>query len=180
MRVIPLLTNERLDVFGSADTKYLAEQKDERKKRSAIGVYEKSGLSQYTMEQPGISYGTGPNFPLNWSPRYAIAAGLGANPDHRESYSVSKSPRSVAQPIPGGDPSDYYVDPSDKPEGFVVNGTLPASQSNGVHSLTDVPVYARGPCQETFGGTYSNIDIFYKMASCLGLAHGTNKTIGHR
>ena len=27
-----------------------------------------------------------------------------------------------------------------------------------------------GPCQDTFGGTYSNIDVFYKMANCLGLA----------
>ena len=40
----------------------------------------------------------------------------------------------------------------------------------GVHSLTDVPVFARGPCQELFGGVYNNIDIFYGMAGCLGLS----------
>jgi hypothetical protein len=34
-----------------------------------------------------------------------------------------------------------------------------------------------GPCQETFGGTYGNIDVFYKMAACLGLGQPTNKTI---
>ena len=39
-----------------------------------------------------------------------------------------------------------------------------------MHSLTDVPVYALGPCQDTFSGTFSNVDIFYKIASCLGLA----------
>jgi alkaline phosphatase len=33
-----------------------------------------------------------------------------------------------------------------------------------------VPVYALGPCQETFGGTYNNVDIFYKISNCLGLA----------
>ncbi|KAK3359333.1 alkaline phosphatase [Lasiosphaeria hispida] len=167
------------DVFGSADTKYLAEQDGNRKKRSAVGVYEASGLSQYTIENPGVSYNTGPNFPLNWDPRYVIAAGMGASPDHRESFGVNKTgPRVPAATIPGRGSSDYYASSTDNPEGFIVNGTLPVDQSQGVHSLTDVPVYAMGPCQETFGGTYSNIDIFYKMANCLGLAQPTNKTIG--
>jgi hypothetical protein len=31
-----------------------------------------------------------------------------------------------------------------------------------------------GPCQELFGGVYGNIDIFFNMANCLGLARGTN------
>lgn len=65
---------------------------------------------------------------------------------------------------------EYYVNPEDHPYGFVVNGTLPTDEAVGVHSLTDVPVYAWGPCQETFSGTYGNVDIFYKIASCLGLA----------
>ncbi|KAK5663134.1 hypothetical protein OQA88_6551 [Cercophora sp. LCS_1] len=169
------------DVFGSADTKYLNAQEDDRKKRNALGVYENSGLSQYTIEQPGVSYNTGPNFPLNWDPRYVIAAGMGANPDHRESYGVDKtSPRQPAATIAGRGSSDYYVNPTDKPNGFVVNGTLPTDQAQGVHSLTDVPVYAMGPCQDTFGGTYNNIDVFYKIASCLGLGHGTNKTESRR
>lgn len=164
------------DVFGSADTQYLAAQEDDRKKRDAIGVYSNSGLSQYTVSRPGVNYGTGPNFPLNWGPRYAIAAGMGASPDHRESFSAGTSPRSPALPITGGDADDYYVNAKDRPDGFVVNGTIPTGQPQGVHSLTDVPVYALGPCQEVFGGTYSNIDIFYKIADCLGLAHPTNKT----
>jgi alkaline phosphatase len=42
--------------------------------------------------------------------------------------------------------------------------------SQGVHSLTDVPVFAQGPCQELFGGVYNSIDIFFNMAECLGLA----------
>jgi len=31
-----------------------------------------------------------------------------------------------------------------------------------------------GPCSENFGGVYSNIDIFFNMANCLGLARGSN------
>ncbi|KAK0652030.1 alkaline-phosphatase-like protein [Cercophora newfieldiana] len=128
---------------------------DPRQKRNAIGVYEKAGLSQYVTPQPGVSYNTGPNFPLNWDPRYVLAAGVGGS-------------------------TDYYFNPTDKPHGFVVNGTLPTDQYAGVHSLTDVPVYAMGPCQEVFRGTYDNIDLFYKLANCLGLAHGTNRTDGYR
>ncbi|KAJ4419672.1 hypothetical protein N0V85_000919 [Neurospora sp. IMI 360204] len=169
------------DVFGGADTKYLATQhdKDDRHKRSAVGVYHNSGLSQYTVEQPGISYNTGPNFPVNWDPRYVIAAGTGAAPDRREQYGVGKNgSRTPAVALPGMGADDYYVNPTDRTGGFVVNGTLPTTESQGVHSLTDVPVFAQGPCSGNFGGVYSNVDVFFKIADCLGLGHPTNKTIG--
>lgn len=114
-----------------------------------------------------MSYGTGPNFPLNWSPRYAIAAGFGAHPDMREDYQVRESPRVPTVTGPG----DYgaIANSDESPDGFVVNGTLPTNERQGIHSLTDVMVYAMGPCQEIFGGTYDNTDVFYKMATCFGL-----------
>ncbi|KAK0392272.1 hypothetical protein NLU13_1768 [Sarocladium strictum] len=155
------------DVWGSADTKYIQEKDDDREKRNAIGTYEKSGLSQYTVRKEGVNYGTPETFPMNWEPRYAIAAGVGAAPDHIENYKVHKNgSRKVTRELNG----EYYANEADSPGGFLINGTLPTSESVGVHSLTDVAVYAWGPCQEAFGGTYGNIDIFYKMAECLGLA----------
>ncbi|KAG9255283.1 alkaline-phosphatase-like protein [Emericellopsis atlantica] len=153
------------DVYGSADTEYLEAQDDERAKRRAIGTYANSGESQYTQPR-NVKYGTGANFPTDWEPRYAIAAGVGAHPDVRENYKVHKSPRSPTTKI--GD--EYYVNPKDAEGGFVVNGTLAPSEAVGVHSLTDVPVYAWGPCQDLFQGTFNNIDIFYKISECLGLA----------
>ncbi|OTA91490.1 hypothetical protein M434DRAFT_76138 [Hypoxylon sp. CO27-5] len=163
------------DVFGGVDTKYLSEQKTDREKRRAVGTYELSGLSQYTVPVDGVSYSTGPNFPVNWDPRYTLAQGFGANPDHRENYRVHKAPRKVVSSTPGFDKNDLFVDAEDSPNGFIVNGTLSVTESAGVHSLTDVPVFAMGPCQETFGGVYGNIDVFYKMANCLGLARPDNK-----
>lgn len=133
-----------------------------------MGVYANSGESQYTKKQAGLNYGTGANFPANWEPRYAIAAGMGAAPDHREDYKVRKDGARV--PATEGADGSYYANPDDSVKGFVVNGTLPTEDDQGVHSLTDVPVFARGPCQESFGGTYNNVDIFYKIANCLGLA----------
>lgn len=166
------------DVFGNADTKYLSQASTDRQKRKAVGVYERSGLSQYTVPAEGVSYNTGANFPVNWDPRYTIASGFGANPDRRENYRVHRSPRSAVAAADGFDEDDYFVNAEDAPDGFIVNGTLPTTESSGVHSLTDVAVFAKGPCQEDFGGVYSNVDVFYKMAACLGLGRPDDKPGG--
>lgn len=165
------------DVFGSADTEYMASKSTAREKRDAVGVYQNSGLSQYTVAVEGVSYNTGPNFPVNWDPRYVIASGMGASPDRREDYRVLKdAPRTPAVAV--GADGEYMANPAQTPDGFIVNGTLPVNEAQGVHSLTDVPVFAMGPCQELFGGVYSAIDVFYGMANCLGLGQPTNVTQG--
>jgi alkaline phosphatase len=172
------------DVMGSVDTKYLNAQSTDRKKRGAIGTYQNSGLSQYT--NPDSEYGPNSNatshnntnvnnnatyFPANWDPRYSLFSALGANPDHRENYQVHKDgPRFPATNVTGFSSRDYYVNYKDAVSGFVINGTLSVDNEQGVHSLTDVPVFAQGPCQEKFGGVYNNIDIFFGMAACLGLS----------
>ena len=159
-----------------SDTRYLAAQNDDRSKRNAIGVYNNAGLSQYTVANASISYNTGVNFPVNWDPRYTLAQGVGAFPDHRENYRVhSAGPRTPATTLTNTSTS-YYVNPTDNIDGFVVNGTLPTYEAQGVHSLTDVPVFAMGPCQADFGGVYGNIDIFFNIANCLGLARANNAT----
>jgi hypothetical protein len=75
--------------------------------------------------------------------------------------------------ISGFDEDDYFVNPDDAKSGFIINGTLPTDADQGVHSLTDVPVFAMGPCQEMFGGVYNSIDIFYHIATCLGLSRSS-------
>ncbi|KAK6349469.1 hypothetical protein TWF696_005753 [Orbilia brochopaga] len=163
------------DVMGSVDTKYLEAQKEDRKKRNAVGVYQYSGLSQY-INTGDLTYSDGAHFPTNWTPRYSLFAGVATSPDRRENYKLHEDgPRVGATTIPGRASNDYYVNPKDAPTGFTVNGTLPTEEPQGVHSLTDVPVFAMGPCQELFGGVQNNIDIFFNIANCLGLsrtAHG--------
>jgi hypothetical protein len=198
-----------LDVFGSADTKYLSRQTTDRKKRNAIGTYVNSGLSQYTnpeaesatsgnasSDRSQLIFNSGAAFPATWDPRYTLAQGVVAFPDHRENYRVrADGPREAAVNATGGSGGkDFYANPKDAPDGFLVNGTLPVSQDQGVHSLTDVPVYAMGPCQELFAGqlmilrdssrvrfdtdskwlgTYDNTDVFFNMAECLGLGRSS-------
>lgn len=182
------------DVTGSVDTEYLNQQKTDREKRNAVGYYVNSGLSQYTVGGPSaLRYSEGVHFPASWDPRYTLHAGVAANPDRRENYQVHKDgPRTPAIELVDGS-HDYYANYKDAVTGFVVNGTLPVSADQGVHSLTDVPVFARGPCQELFGGVflfifplsiskwltvaagvYNSIDIFFNMAECLGLSSSKN------
>ncbi|KAL1901574.1 hypothetical protein Cpir12675_000443 [Ceratocystis pirilliformis] len=164
------------DVFGSADTKYMDAADNDRKKRNAIGIYGQSGESQYTKSVPGISYGTGPNFPMNWEPRYAMAAGMAAGPDRREDYRVRKEGRRfpTIKTYDADGKIEAYANPEDAIRGIIINGTIASHEPSGVHSITDVPVFSRGPCQNDFGGVYNNVDVFYKIAQCLGL--GTKRT----
>lgn len=113
------------DVFGSADTEYLTSKTTNREKRNAVGTYEKSGLSQYQVAAEGVSYNTGVNFPVNWSPRYTLAQGFGGMPDHREDYKVRSSPRGAATNTTGFPTTDMYANPKDSPKGYIINGTLP-------------------------------------------------------
>jgi alkaline phosphatase len=158
------------DVMGSVDTAYLAAQNVDRKKRDAVGTYQNSGLSQY-INTGNLTY-TDSNFPSNWSPRYTLFQGLMADPDRRENWSVHKDgPRLPATPV-DDTKKEYIANPKDGEGGIKLDGTLPVGDDQGVHSLTDVPVFAMGPCQELFGGVYSSIDVFFGMAECLGLARG--------
>ncbi|KAF2867934.1 alkaline-phosphatase-like protein [Massariosphaeria phaeospora] len=158
------------DVMGSVDTAYLAAQDTQRKKRDAVGTYQNSGLSQY-QTTGNLTLG-GSNFPSNWDPRYTLFQGLMADPDRRENWSVHKDgPRKPAVEIVE-DSEDFYANPKDGKGGLLLNGTLPVENDQGVHSLTDVPVFAMGPCQDLFGGVYNSIDIFFGMAECFGLGRG--------
>ncbi|KAI9672545.1 MAG: hypothetical protein M1817_003311 [Caeruleum heppii] len=164
------------DVMGSVDTRYLAEQETDREKRSAVGIYEQSGLSQYTVAtNASVLYSEGVNFPANWDPRYTLYSGTSAFPDHREDYQVNKDGPRV--PAINQTRNDYTVNYVDAPTGYVINGSLPVSADQGVHSLTDVPVFAMGPCQELFGGVYDSTDIFFGIANCLGLGRSSNMTV---
>ncbi|KAF8656248.1 hypothetical protein AX16_002684 [Volvariella volvacea WC 439] len=166
------------DVFGGADTKYMASQTDDRRKRNSVGVYQNSGLSGYTVAEGSLPNNNtvifsseSPHFPVNWKPRYAYAAGFGAHPDHREGYTLNtQGPRNPAVAQSGS--NDYHFNPADQPDGYVVSGTLPPNQSQGVHSLQDVPVFASGPGSEAFRGVYNSVDIFFKIADALGLGNG--------
>ena len=159
------------DIFGSVDTLFLTNQTDARSKRNAVGPYERSG--SFTGDQQYVSADSNTGYPTNWQPRYAMAAGLVAHPDITENFKLvenvtttggARLPAVLANSTYG-----YVANPSDSPGGFVVNGTLPVSYPQGVHSLMDVAVYAMGPGSELFRGYQSSIQIFQRLVGAMQL-----------
>ncbi|KAM0756285.1 protein tyrosine phosphatase [Meredithblackwellia eburnea MCA 4105] len=170
------------DVFGSSDTKFMAAQSTDAKKRGAIGTYQNSGLSEYQVAPGQLADNhtvvVGPNgkgFPVQWNPRYTAAMGFGATVDRHENYVVHNVSRSTSVLINGS----YFANPDDSASGFFVSGTLPVTDDQGVHSLTDVPVYAWGPGSELFRGVQNSVDIAFKIAQALDLGRDKNVTYGY-
>ena len=98
--------------------------------------------------------------------RYTLCSALGANPDHRENYQVHESGPRIPATNTTADQNDHIVNYKDAVTGFLVNGTIPVDNSQGVHSLTDVPVFAIGPCQESFGGTLIRLSHTFLATDC--------------
>ena len=94
---------------------------------SSVGVYYNSGQSEFQVaegtrptNQTIVVGPQGPNFPVQWNPRYSIAAGMGANSDHRESYSLNLDGPRVPATLPTGS-DGYVVNPKDHhADSFVV------------------------------------------------------------
>lgn len=171
------------DVFGSADTKYLREQKENRKKRNAVGVYERSGLSAYVVpagvnphNQSAFTGAQGVGFPVTWDPRYTIAHGYAGFPDKREDFTINKEHERIPSTKDKARDGGYFFNPADNPDGFEMTGNLDTSAGQGVHSLVDVPIYAWGPGHELFRGVMGNVEIAHRVAEALGIAKDCNAT----
>ncbi|SGZ22116.1 BQ5605_C022g09432 [Microbotryum silenes-dioicae] len=173
------------DVYGGADTAYLAAQTTNDTKRDAVGVYVNSGLSGYQVT-PGsnpqnFSVVPGPQgdgFPTQWTPRYAAAYGLVSVVDKYENFVTSPSPRNstVLDPASTKAAPVYRANPNGTtPGGFWLSGNMPVNEDQGVHSLTDVPIYAWGPSSEQFRGVHNSPDIAFMIAEGLGLDCGDKK-----
>ncbi|KAL8291314.1 hypothetical protein RQP46_002292 [Phenoliferia psychrophenolica] len=169
------------DVFGSSDSKYIASQTGNANKRNAVGTYSESGLSEYQVAPGQLasnhSVVVGPNgegFPVQWNPRYGAAMGLVANVDHNENFVVHNSSRDTS--TKNATTGAYFANVNDSSSGFFVSGNLPVTASSGVHSLTDVPVYAWGPGCELFRGIQNSVDIAFHMALALDLGQTRNVT----
>jgi len=90
-----------------------------------VGVYYNSGHSEYQVaegsratDQTIVIGPQGPGFPVQWNPRYGIAAGMCANPDHRETYTLNLDGPRVPATSSGSD--GYVVNPKDHQGGFMV------------------------------------------------------------
>lgn len=141
------------DVYGVADNVALRAGATDVEKKNAIGLYADAGFPTYPeADEEG--------YVRDWDVQFDLAATVNNAPDHFEDYHVSPTPR--APSIAG------VANPSQDSEGFFRSGNLPSLGGSGVHTLVDVPLFARGPGSAAFTGLNDNTEVFHKLASALG------------
>jgi alkaline phosphatase len=146
------------DVYGTVDVEAFNAAEDDLGRRDAIRVYGGAGYPTYTDEN-------GDGYP-EWDADIVFAGTVNNGPDRTENYQVSEVPRA---PALANDAGVYIDNPEDDANGIVQQGNLSGSSSTGVHTLQDVPVFAMGPGEEAFAGTYHQSEIFFSMAAAISL-----------
>jgi hypothetical protein len=95
-----------------------------------------------------------------------------------EDFQIAQNGPRVAVVADGNDSSEtqqgpgrnWVNNPEDAPNGITVAGNMGTGSFSSVHTLTDVSLFARGPCQEELTGFHENVNVFHVMARCMGLA----------
>lgn len=145
------------DVYGTVDVNQFNAAEDDLGRRSAIRVYGAAGFPTYTDAN-------GDGYP-DWDADIVFAGIVNDHPEYTEDFQVSQTYR-----VPAINQDGVYVDnPDDDPNGIVMSGNLAPSDSTGVHTLQDVPIFAEGPGADFFGHTLEQSDIFFGMAYALGV-----------
>ena len=130
--------------------------------REKVGVYANAGYAHYQdKDQDG--------FPDDFYPDKRLAVFFGAHPDYYETYRPFKE--NTFTPAIQNEKGQYVANAQYKDvEGaHFVEGNLPRSEPQGVHTVDDLVVTARGPNADEIKGFMNSTEIFRVMAEALAL-----------
>ena len=146
-----------ISVAGTVD-----DNKEGRDMREKVGVYAAAGYPNYKDEN-------GDGFPDDFAPSKRLAVFFGAHPDYYETY--RPHPDKTFTPAVKNEKGEYVANEAYKnePGAHFVEGNLPRSESQGVHTVDDLVVTARGPNAEAIRGFMNSTEIFRVMAEALAL-----------
>ncbi len=146
-----------ISVAGTVD-----DNKPGRDMREKVGVYAQAGYPHYEDNDKD-------GFPDNFYPDKRLAVFFGAHPDYYETYRPYKE--ETFTPAVKNEKGEYVANAQykDIPGGHFVEGNLPRSESQGVHTVDDLVVTARGPNAEAFHGFMNSTEVFRIMAEALAL-----------
>ena len=146
-----------ISVAGTVD-----DNKEGRDMREKVGVYAVAGYPNYKDEN-------GDGFPDDFAPSKRLAVFFGAHPDYYETY--RPHPDKTFTPAVKNEKGEYVANEAYKnePGAHFVEGNLPRSESQGVHTVDDLVVTARGPNAEAIRGFMNSTEIFRVMAEALAL-----------
>ena len=132
--------------------------------RDKVGVYAGAGYPNYEDKD-------GDGFPDDFAPSKRLAVFFGAHPDYYETYRPYKD--KTFNPAVKNEKGEYVADAQykDVVGGHFVEGNLPRNESQGVHTVDDLVVTARGPRSEEIHGFMNSTEVFRVMAEALALGH---------
>lgn len=148
-----------ISVAGTVD-----DNKPGKDMREKVGVYAEAGYPNYEDKDKD-------GFPDNFAPSKRLAVFFGAHPDYYETY--RPYPEKTFNPAVKNEKGEYVADESYKnvEGGHFVEGNLPRNESQGVHTVDDLVVTARGPRSEEIKGFMNSTEIFRVMAEAMALGH---------
>lgn len=145
--------NHSMSIVGTHD------RRDGEEGRAANGVY---GDATY----PTYVDSDGDGFPDSPDPDVQLFFGWSNHPDHTDDFQHNDV---FAQPALR-DGTGRAVDNPDRDPGAELQiGNLPVNQTNCVHTVEDVGVFASGPGAARFNAVQDNTELFFGMTSALGL-----------
>ncbi len=146
-----------ISVAGTID-----DNKPGRDSREKVGVYANAGYPHYEDKDKD-------GFPDNFYPDKRLAVFFGAHPDYYETYRPFAE--ATFTPAVKNEKGEYVANAvyKDVPGAHLVEGNLPRSEPQGVHTVDDLVVTARGPNAEAFHGFMNSTEVFRVMAEALAL-----------
>lgn len=153
------------DVYGTVDVEKFNAAISDIERRNAIGIYGDAGFPTYEDAD-------GDFFPDNWAPSVVLAQGKVDSPVYTEDYQVSPTPRVPSLTLRLGEDQSVSLsvdNPDDDPNGLPLGGNLAEGNTQSVHTLQSVAVYAQGPGSDCLGRVQENIEVFFCMAAAMGI-----------
>lgn len=127
--------------------------------RQGNGVYGDAGFPNYLDSD-------GDGFPDDPNPDVQLFFGWSNHPDHADDFQTNDR---FTQPALIDATGRAFPNPDHDPGALVQIGNLPYNQSNCVHTVEDVSVFASGPGASRFNAFQDNTEIFFGMVDALRL-----------
>lgn len=155
--------NHSMSIVGTHDAR-----EDLEPDRQSNGVYADAGYPTYVDSD-------GDGFPDTPDADVQLFFGWSNHPDHRDDFEHNET---FLQPALLNDDGVAVPNPDRDPDALVQVGNLPLNQTNCVHTVEDVPVFASGPGAAGFNAVLDNTEVFHRMIDALGLVVGAEPGAG--